>query len=80
MTPAVINILGQIGSATTDRYTALEQAQEHADRTQTPCGVWDRGAVFVASEIPPDFDDFDTREADGWSLHAVVDPWTWAED
>jgi hypothetical protein len=74
-------ILGQIGPMVSDRGLAFDIACDHADRTNTPCGVWARDGWYAASEVAPDADEFDDREALGWELDAVADPLSavWAE-
>lgn len=67
-------ILGQVGPAYARRSDAYCEACDHADKTKTPCGVWSRDGWHIASEIAPDMDDADTREADGWVMTAVADP------
>lgn len=67
-----MTILGAVGSAHADIHHAIDEAQAHADKTQTPCGVWGRDGWYIASEIAPD--DEDEREAVGWEVWAVADP------
>jgi len=70
-----LSIYGQIGPCYASCDRAIDEASDHADRTECPCGVWERDGWFVASEAAPDGDDpEDTRAQDGWELIAVLDP------
>jgi hypothetical protein len=58
--------------STNERY-ALDEAQEIADTSGTPCGVWERGGWFTVCELAPEMIEPDPMLA-GWALWSIADP------
>lgn len=57
---------------------AMCHARALANASASPVGIWHRDGWLAVSDVAPDIDDNDTRDADGWSVWAVVDP-DWVE-
>jgi hypothetical protein len=60
---------------TTHERHAIAKAQEIADRTGTPCGVWARGGWYTVCDVAPELIEPDP-ELLGWRLWAIADPWS----
>ena len=52
---------------------AIAQAQDVANETETPCGVWARDGWYTVCDVAPELIEPDP-ELSGWRLWAVCDP------
>jgi hypothetical protein len=58
---------------TANEGVAIMDAQDIADRSGCPCGVWDRDGWYMVCDVAPELIEPDP-ELSGWRLYAVVDP------